>query len=189
MFLSQIVQRDNFLVDWERWTLLGVRGPSEVYFSVMIWFILPLSPHYSGIEYVFMCEVIFQSHRDPDSPITKEWHPFYMLFSSPDHCHFLSLSPFLSFSHPSISMLSLSLISLHLFSHSESMHTLCLSSFQMKQLNPQINVLSILSNSVNLFFMHLSWSQKGVSDVEKENRAREMSSVESEKHNWNAIHK
>lgn len=131
---------------WERWAVLGVRGPSEVYFSVMIWFILPLSPHYSGIEYVFMCGVIFQSHHDPDSPITKEWHPFYLLFSSPNHSHFLSLSLFLSFSHPSISMLSLSPISLHLFSHSESMHTLCLSSFQMKQLNPQINVLSILSN-------------------------------------------
>lgn len=129
-----------------------------------------------------MCEVIFHSHCDPDSPIAKEWHPFYLLFSSPDHCHFLSLSLFLSFSHPLISMLSLSPISLHLFSHS-SMHTLCLSSFQMKQLNPQINVLSILSNAGNLFFMHLSWSQKGVSDVEKENRVREMSSVESEKHN------
>ncbi len=131
---------------WERWTLLGVRGPSEVYFSVMIWFILPLSPHYSGIKYVFMCEVIFQSHRDPDSPITKEWHPSTCCSPPLIIATFFPVS-FLSFSHPSISMLSLSPMSLHLFSHSESMHTLCLSSFQMKQLNPQINVLSILSNS------------------------------------------
>lgn len=66
-----------------------------------------------------------------------------------------SLCRFFSFSHPSISMLSLSPISLHLFSYSESIHMLCLSSFQLKQLNPQINVLFILSNAGNLFFMHL----------------------------------
>lgn len=136
----------------------------------MIWFILPLSPHDSELQYVFMCAVIFESHRDPDSQITKEWHPFSLLFSplitgSFSPSLFFSLSPI----HRSACCLCPRFPSI--FSATQSQcKRFVFPLFRWSSSIPK-SMSSLFFQMLGICFSCISllaiwWSQKGVLDVE-----------------------